>query len=300
MIASSACKTPRCWPWQAEPHKLWSLPELITFVFKAFLISYAGLMDARWNTRRTVDAGRGPDQVDPDDRKLLGMFAQFAERDCSALGLTAPALLARELRWRLLENHKCTYERAAAEADAITHLMAMAFHEQHFAYVPSDRAQYFEEDNLFKLPRKHPFPSVRDDIKAAGNCLALDLNTAAVYHLMRVAEIGLRALAKHLKVSIKNKKTGKSMPLEWEEWQAVLTAIETAIETKYPQSGAAKKTKATNREFYRGLLQELQGFKDVYRNHVMHVRKDYTYPVAAEALVHVGAFMRRLSTRVRE
>lgn len=40
---------------------------------------------------------------------------------------------------------------------------------------------------------------LRKDIAEAGKCLALDRNTAAVFHLMRVAEVGLRALARKLR-----------------------------------------------------------------------------------------------------
>src|SRR4051794_4802873 len=42
---------------------------------------------------------------------------------------------------------------------------------------------------------KAAFPSAMPDVLEVGNCLAAECNTAAVFHLMRVAEVGLRALA---------------------------------------------------------------------------------------------------------
>ena len=53
------------------------------------------------------------------------------------------------------------------------------------------------------------FKSAKDDIGAAGNCYAADLHTAAVFHLMRVAEKGMKALARHLGI----KKVTKTKPL---------------------------------------------------------------------------------------
>ena len=55
-------------------------------------------------------------------------------------------------------------------------------------------------------------------IKAAGNCIAADLNTAAVYHLMCVIEIGIRDLARLLKV----KKVKTHVPIEFGTWTKLL------------------------------------------------------------------------------
>src|SRR5690606_2199938 len=71
------------------------------------------------------------------------------------------------------------------------------------ALVPPEKAKFFESDELFGTEVATAFPSARQDIKDAGNCLALDLNTAAVFHLMRVMEVGVKAMARHLKVRIK-------------------------------------------------------------------------------------------------
>ena len=46
---------------------------------------------------------------------------------------------------------------------------------------------------LFSAPAQIAFPSAGMDIVEAGRCLALGRNNAAIYHLMQVAEVGLRA-----------------------------------------------------------------------------------------------------------
>src|SRR5208282_2687692 len=64
----------------------------------------------------------------------------------------------------------------------------------HFIYIPSAKTKFFEPLELFGNKVYQNFKSARTEIKDAGNCLAADLNTAAVFHLMRASEFGLRAL----------------------------------------------------------------------------------------------------------
>ncbi len=75
-------------------------------------------------------------------------------------------------------------------------------HRRKFTMIENSKAGFLEQKNLFGKSVWKAFPSARDEIQAAGNCLALDLNTAAVFHLMRAAELGMRALAVHLKVRL--------------------------------------------------------------------------------------------------
>jgi len=89
--------------------------------------------------------------------------------------------------------------------------------ENTFVFIPSNKMNYFKCDDdkaLFCKSVYENFKSARADIKDAGNCLAADLNTAAVFHLMCVVNIGLLALAKHLKLKIK--------AIEFQEWKNII------------------------------------------------------------------------------
>jgi hypothetical protein len=52
--------------------------------------------------------------------------------------------------------------------------------------------------------------------------------------------------------------------------------------------------------FYRGALGEFEGFKDAYRNNVMHARKSYNEHEALALLNHVRDFMERLAAKIDE
>lgn len=136
------------------------------------------------------------------------------------------------------------------------------------------------------------FPDAMPDIFCATDCYALGHNTASVFHSMRVAEIGLRALAKERRISLP-----KNKPIEWATWQEILKRLDDEIQ-KIGQTWPAGKRKDAALEFYSGARADLNGFKDEFRNLVMHVRAQYDEFQAARALTRVHEFMARLAEKL--
>jgi hypothetical protein len=150
---------------------------------------------------------------------------------------------------------------------------------------------------LFRAPDrwqdvKRQFPSAKPDIASALNCYMFDENTACVFHLMRIAEHGLRALARERRVSIPKR------PLEWANWRDIIRAIGQKSEAIANRRAGPARDAAL--EFYRGSLGEFEAFKDTYRNNVMHSRKTYDEREADSALFHVREFMTRLASKIDE
>ena len=139
----------------------------------------------------------------------------------------------------------------------------------------------------------YEIPSAKDDIMDAVDAYALGLNTACVFHLMRIAEHGLRALARERKV-----KLDKNKPLKYAEWQVILAALEKAAIAVSQWKRSSIRDKAL--DFYRGAIGELTGFKDEYRNPVMHTRKSFNDLQAASLLFMVRNFMNRVSAILDE
>ncbi len=65
----------------------------------------------------------------------------------------------------------------------------------HFFYIPQGRFAHYMQPVAFGVEVTTKFPTASADIEEAGNCYAVGRNTACVFHLMRVMEIGIRALA---------------------------------------------------------------------------------------------------------
>lgn len=139
------------------------------------------------------------------------------------------------------------------------------------------------------------FPSVGEEIIDAMDCYAVGHNTACVFHLMRIAEHGLRALSRSLAVEFP--KTGT--PIEWAQWQDLIDQIRSKgkQEAERLPKGTARDAA---RDFYSGAVHHFEGFKEKYRNAVMHVRRRYDELDALRAINQVRDFMNGLSFKVGE
>lgn len=159
--------------------------------------------------------------------------------------------------------------------------------------VCEDRTAYVEQGALFGAEVASAFPSAVGDIREAGNCLAAECNTAAVFHLMRAVEHGLRALAEDRGVQLP-----KGVPIELGTWEDLLKKLEGAEAEiqNFPKTLAREDQYA----FYHGAMMELKRFKNVFRNAVMHTREEYDRDQAHSVFVHVRAFMQVLSSKIAE
>ena len=163
----------------------------------------------------------------------------------------------------------------------------------YFYHYPPDRVSpVLNFDQAWETVIKK-FPNAKRDAFSAVDCFAMGQGTASVFHSMRVAEYGLRALARERSVVLPKKK-----PLEWAEWQAIIEGI--SKKTDLIANRKAGKARDAALEFYRGALGEFQAFKDVYRNNVMHSRRSYNDQEAQGVLVRVYDFMNRLAQKTGE
>jgi hypothetical protein len=137
------------------------------------------------------------------------------------------------------------------------------------------------------------FPSLKKEIEEGVDCYALEHNNASIFHMMRVAEIGMRALARERQVNFPRH------PLEWADWQTILD--ETEKKARSATAGMARGPKKDAMQaFYNGAIGQLHGFKDTYRNVIMHVRRSYDELESLRAINQVRDFMNGLSAKIGE
>jgi hypothetical protein len=152
--------------------------------------------------------------------------------------------------------------------------------------------------DLFGERVEQAFPSARSDIVEAGRCLALNRNNAAVYHLVRVAEVGLRALAWDRRVQPRNR-IGNPLPLELSEWGKLISLVEGKI--KEIQNWRASLVREEAHQFYNRAIVELRAFNDGWRRHVMHSRShEFKNDEALALWGHVMRFMQSISDKISE
>lgn len=156
-----------------------------------------------------------------------------------------------------------------------------------FLFIPKSHVGLYNADKLFGNDVEQAFPSTSYDTKEAGKCLSLRRNTAAVCHLMRVLEFGLRALAKQLKVPFDNK-----------PWNYVIEVADKRLK-KVREAKRKPKNWKQDEKFYSEAIAHFRFIKDAWRNYSMHVYERYDEEQAESVFNHTRAFMRHLATKLK-
>lgn len=154
-----------------------------------------------------------------------------------------------------------------------------------FFRMDEEYRQYFEKPTLFGEAVALKFPSASLDIEEAGKCLALARPTGSVFHAMRVMEVGLKSLAKELKIPYAP------------SWESYIRQVEANITAKHKSK--SKKWKEIE-PFFREILGNLISIKIAWRNPTMHIVRNYTPEEAEDIFRSVRTFMQRLSERLSQ
>ncbi len=242
-----------------------------------------------------TEALAGRDGDGPVPRERIDQFyrpaIELARQQCALAELSAAIVrcdrfliaLRDGLHWSDLRN----------QAKFLIEAIQGELRFRQFAFVPAAKATTLDNVSKDWADVWAKFPSSREDTERAVDCYALAQNTACIFHLMRIVERGLHALAKERKVKLPKKR-----PLEWAQWNDILIVITKAADLIANRKAGPARDAAL--EFYRGALGEFHAFKDVYRNHVMHSRSEYDEYQAASVLAHVLGFMKRLAAKIDE
>ena len=150
------------------------------------------------------------------------------------------------------------------------------------------RYQYYENSKWFGDSLHEEFLPASSDMFAAAGCYAIEFPTASVFHSMRIAEYGLRLLARRLKVRI-----GKGRHLEYQDWGTVVGALKDRIAILRKKARSPKR--ASQLQLYSDLADQCAYFNDLWRTEVSHTRRSYKDPEALSVLERTRQFMVRLS-----
>lgn len=151
-----------------------------------------------------------------------------------------------------------------------------------FFALAAERTEYFETPNLFGTEVATAFPATTVDIEEAGKCFALGRYTACVFHLMRVVEHGLHALADYL-----------SVPHDFKTWDPIIKKMRTEVDDYSASSFKG------NLDFIRQTLERLTGVQLALRNEIMHAKSFYDEERADDIYRATRTFMQLLSTQLK-
>jgi len=226
-----------------------------------------------------------------EDTTFLENTIDVLDKECIKLELDAAHKLIEHIIIKGLPN--VSLGHLQEQVRILREIIERELGERLFIFISKDKAPYLNKRDGFGIDVAMAFPSAGDDIKEACNCFALGLDTSCIFHLMRVAEIGLRTLAWDRRIVFK-----RNAPIELRELKELLDGLEEAekkIQT-YPKT----KARETQFEFYHGAMIELRAFKNLYRSRTMHAREFYGPDQTIKAMTHVTNFMVILATKISE
>ena len=160
-----------------------------------------------------------------------------------------------------------------------------------FLFMPPQNEWLFREPEKWWAKTIVAFPSAKHDATESCRCYSVGCYTASVFHCMGVLQAGLYAMAIDLKVPFKHS-------IELAEWNGVISGIEDKIEPLRNMPKSDKRDEMLT--FFSGCATQFRYFKDAWRNHVAHMRKDYGAGDAWQTLTHVRDFMELLSSHLHE
>lgn len=233
---------------------------------------------------RTLIASGGPGRTSLiDDTDQVLPLLRVGEEKCAeiGLGLTAKA-------FKRLADAMSAHEEPRALSLLVQEVQSRLSDELAaplFLYVPGPRARYYQQphDGWAEVILK--FSKAVVDIEEASRCLAVGRNTAAVFHAMRIAERGLKALSSAMGIPYAP------------SWEAYLSQIAKKVAAKWQDKDVSWRNEEP---FYSEAAAFLSAVKVAWRNPTMHVVRDYDEAQAEEVLVATRAFMRHLATRLSE
>jgi hypothetical protein len=99
----------------------------------------------------------------------------------------------------------------------------------------------------------------------------------------------------------KKRKVTKKVKLEFAQWQQIIDQIEKKIKFPAPRHRTiSQERRVESVVFYKDAMSSFYCFKEIWRNHVMHSRKNYDATEALRTCSLVRNFMQRLAKQVSE
>jgi hypothetical protein len=201
------------------------------------------------------------------------------------------SMAVQDLRSELTKEKLPSFEHIDRRLNEIDVTVRREISRSKVFVVNDERARFIEPDEpLFGPDVDLKFPSAAADIEEAGSCLALGRSTAAVFHLMRVMEVGLRAL---------NACIGLSHPTGSDRnWGQMLSAMKKEMDLRAQNGNAG--WKSGDKQLFSELHGSLDAVRSAWRNQTMHIERRYDDDEAEHVFLMVRQFMKRLASRSDE
>jgi hypothetical protein len=267
-------------PWEVRLYQLVSWLDMEQFAAAQFYF-IGSILERMRGVVNTEIVKRGVTGKETEGAKgeITGILVdalRLAEASCSEVGLRQPLKQIARLR-KDLKSDILRLEHVATSINELQDRINDEMEDHLFMHIPADRAELYNDPELFGKDVNSKFPDIQFDLVEAGNCYAAGRGTAVVFHLMRVMETGVQAFGIKLGVALADKKN----------WQNILDEINKAIKA-LPKTSQTVEMSQVSANLY--------AVKLAWRNEVMHPKDTYTLEEADNLIRQVKIFMQQLVT----
>jgi hypothetical protein len=295
VASSSGHDAPPACPWKGNSHRpvsLWAIVNEFKAADLCLRVGNFAVFESIFMTALTSDADWGQLKID-----FISEVIQ-ASTDCETAGITGPVTLFNRIQENLLQ-HSSDPAAWAVEAKHAKAVIVDELRKRRFLDVRPDRCEYLEQEALFGVKVNDQFRSASRDIKEAGNCLAAENGTGAVFHLMRAAEVALRVLAidrgvQYPDASVNSKQVGDLLSA----LDGKMSGLRLADGKLWP----SRDIKDAQLNFYHRAIVEFRDFNEAWRKHMAHAHEGsfYDRDQALSIFKHVKECMCVLAEKISE
>jgi hypothetical protein len=208
---------------------------------------------------------------------------------CEGVPLSFTLVELKRLRSKLIDRKQLPTKY---ELEALSIRITDELSSRHFFSLPERHWEYFEPAApLFGTVFETKFPSAQFELDEAAKCLALERSTAAVFHLMRLMEIGVKATSVCLGLPAPIKDGDRS-------WGGMLRKFKEEIERR--DKASPPQWLPNDKAFFADAYASLDAVRNVWRNATMHVDSKYTEEEADHIFAAVRGFMKKIALRLDE
>jgi hypothetical protein len=196
----------------------------------------------------------------------------------------------------MLGDENITWDRCGAGLKDINTTLNRELTLIRLFVIESEKLRYFEPKSpIFGSEFEVKYISAVYELDEAAKCLALSRPTACVFHLMRIMEIGIRAVAQCLGIPDPVRASDRN-------WGKILEAIKKELDAHRGQAPTKQwmAHPSSDGSFFDEVYVSLDAVRIAWRNATMHVEKKYTDDEAEHVLVAVKGFMMKLVSRCDE
>ncbi len=283
----------RQWP---QPGEVWSLWEMQKVDGGAFL----GASTSLRSLSTIVDSW----QKDQQQRAVIQTDADYfiqeftsAKPHIEKMGAQITGIAIDDLIRFLSEKNdddRIYYSGVATHLNTILATLKRELSVTCLFVLEREKGKLFESTApLFGVEVEKAFPAAAFEIEEAGKCLALSRSTASVFHLMRVIEVALRAVAKCLSIPDPLKEAERN-------WGVVLKKIKDEMDARAKAGNATQWASQKDKQFFGEVYGSLDAVRVAWRNSTMHVENKYTEDEAEHIWVATKGLMRKLAGRCDE